>query len=67
VNGASRSDLTEALAHAGNKLSEYIIILKNDDDDDDILSPFHLSSFGVTFQLIPACYGGSPFANNTHG
>jgi hypothetical protein len=60
VNGASRADITEALAHAVNKLSEDIIIFKNnnnnnddDDDDDDILSPFHPSSFGATFQLIP--------------
>jgi hypothetical protein len=67
VNGDSKAGLKEALAHTVNKLREDVIRLKNDDDDDDnILSPFHSSSFGATFQLAPGCHGGSPFTNNTH-
>lgn len=69
MNGDSRADLTEALAHAVNKLSEDVIIVKNDYDDDydnNILSPFHPSSFGANFRLIRTCHGGSPFANSTH-
>ena len=70
MNGASRADLTEALAHVVSKLIEDAIILKDDDDDDDdddanILNAFHPSSFGANFRLIRACHGGSPFATNT--